>query len=205
VYNHNSVVDSLKKEHENTVTNYIDERDILVDNHSTEVTGLNKNHNGELLRQNISLNENIKKQDKEHEQKLDELKDQHGTNIINKLRLFQTTKEDHSNQNDKTKKDNDAYYVQFKIVQDALLKKTQDEGASDKIKLNDMNESAKKALHGKIESVSTKQYMTEKGFEALREQYAHLKYCMEDKEFQLKKALGDNEKLKNDIRSQFQK
>jgi len=47
--------------------------------------------------------------------------------------------------------------------------------------------------------------MTEKGFEALREQYAHLKYLMEDKEFQLKKAYDDNEKLKNDIRSQFQK
>jgi hypothetical protein len=32
-----------------------------------------------------------------------------------------------------------------------------------------MNDSAKVALHGKLQSVSSKQYMTEKGFEQLSE------------------------------------
>lgn len=121
------------------------------------------------------------------------------------MRLFQNTKDDHGNQFDKTRKDNDAYYFQFRLVQDALLKKTQDQGLNDKIKLNDMNMSAKIALHSKLDSVSGKKLMTEKALEALKEQHSHLKYLMADKDFQLKKALEDNEKLKNEMRSHFQK
>lgn len=198
-------MENLKKEHENTINNYIDERDILVDNHSKEINGLDKNHGGELLIQNIALNEKLKKQDEEHDQKLEKLKVHHETNIINKMRLFQNTKEDHENQNIKTKKDNDAYYVQFKIVHDVLLKKTQDENIKEKVKLSEMNESAKLAMHSKIESTTTKQFMTEKEFEALREQYANQKYNLENKEFKLKKVYEENEKLKNEMRTQFQK
>jgi len=56
------------------------------------------------------------------------------------------------------------------MVQDALLRKKDDENIKDRVKLSDMNESAKYALHGKLDSVTSKQFITEKGFESLREQ-----------------------------------
>jgi len=94
---------------------------------------------------------------------------EHEANIIKKLKLFNTTKEDHNIQTNKNKDDHDSHYVQFKIVHDALLKKTQDETSRDTMKILGISEASKSALHGKLESTTSKQFITEKGFEALRE------------------------------------
>lgn len=108
-------------------------------------------------------------QQEKHNEDIGRLTDEHEINIIKKLRLFQATKDDHSTQNNKTKSDHDGAYIQFKIVHDALMRKTQDESMKDKIRLSEMNEAAKLSLQNKLESVSGKQYLTEKGFESVRE------------------------------------
>merc|ERR1712000_651778 len=95
--------------------------------------------------------------------------------------------------------------MQFRMVQDALLRKKEDEGAKDKRQLMDMNDAAKSSLHNKLESVNSKQYITEKGFESLREQYTQNKKEKDDVDFNLLQHKKELENKKNDIRLHFTK
>lgn len=91
------------------------------------------------------------------------------------------------------------------MVQDALLRKKEDENVKDKLQLLEMNDAAKLALHNKLESVSGKQFITEKGFESLREQWTQNKKEKDNMEFNLNSHKKELENKKNDIRLQFNK